>query len=192
MARSSVSLLPTSESAGLPVEAVRAGGSSEVAVAAGSAGGWSEVAVAATAAASVVDAEGIVRGRVEVRLFADGDFCAVEWDEVNLNKSSRMFRDASQPVRSNKPTPTVCVIRILIVIPPTTPEFKRHPATRSQSSHYASGRSAIPRSINARPVQATNSHRGWLQSHEVNGAARPLSQAVHIPISFVRVAKGQY
>jgi hypothetical protein len=46
-----------------------------------------------------------------------------------------MFRDDSQPVRSNKPTPTVCVIRILNVIPPTTPEFKLHPATRSQSSH---------------------------------------------------------
>jgi hypothetical protein len=46
-----------------------------------------------------------------------------------------MFRDASQPVRSNKPTPTVCVIRLLIVIPPTTPEFKLHPATRSPSSH---------------------------------------------------------
>ena len=84
MARSSVSLLPTSESAGLPVEAVRVGGSSEVVVAAGSAGGTSEVAVAAgstggssevavtaTAAASVVDAGGVVRGRVEVTLFAD-------------------------------------------------------------------------------------------------------------------------
>ena len=69
-ARSSVSLLPTSESAGLPVAAGRAGGSSEVAVAAGSAGGSSEVAVAATAAASVVDAGGVVRGRVEVTLFA--------------------------------------------------------------------------------------------------------------------------
>ena len=41
------------------------------AVAAGSAGGSSEVAVAATAAASVVDAGGVVRGRVEVTLFAD-------------------------------------------------------------------------------------------------------------------------
>jgi hypothetical protein len=30
-----------------------------------------------------------------------------------------MFRDASQPVRSNKPTQTVCVIRLL-VIPPTS------------------------------------------------------------------------
>ena len=70
MARSSVSLLPTSESAGLPVAAGRAGGSSEVAVAAGRAGGSSEVAATATAAASVVDAGGVVRGRVEVTLFA--------------------------------------------------------------------------------------------------------------------------
>jgi hypothetical protein len=53
-----------------------------------------------------------------------------------------MFRDASQPVRSNKPTPTVCVIRLLIVIPPTNPEFKLHPATRSQSSSGATFASA--------------------------------------------------
>ena len=72
MARNSVSLLPTSESAGLPAAAGRAGGSSEeVAVTAGRAGGSSEVAIAATAAASVVDAGGVVRGRVEVALFAD-------------------------------------------------------------------------------------------------------------------------
>jgi len=71
MARSSVSLLPTSESAGLPVEAVRVGGSSEVALAAGNTGGSSGVAVGATAAASVLDAGGVVRGLVEVTLFAD-------------------------------------------------------------------------------------------------------------------------
>jgi hypothetical protein len=71
MARSSVSLLPTSESAGLPVAAGRAGGSSEGAVAAGRARGSSEVAVAATAAASVVDAGGVMLGRVEAALFAD-------------------------------------------------------------------------------------------------------------------------
>jgi hypothetical protein len=116
MVRSSVSLFPASESAGPPVPAGRADGSSEV-------------AVAATAAESMVDAGGVVRGRVEATLFADRDFCGVGWDEVNLNKSSRMFRDVSQPVRSNKPTPTVCVIRLLIVIPPTTrkkhvPRFK--------------------------------------------------------------------
>ena len=70
MARSSVSLLPLSENAGVSAGAGRAGGSAKVAVAAGSAGGSSEVAVAATAAASVVDAGGVVRGRVEVTLFA--------------------------------------------------------------------------------------------------------------------------
>ena len=53
-----------------------------------------------------------------------------------------MFRDASQPVRSNKPIPAVCVIRLLIVIPPTIPEFKLHPATRSQSSSGATFASA--------------------------------------------------
>jgi len=78
MARSSVSLLPTSKSAELPVEAACVEGSSEVAVAAERTGGSPEVAVAATAAASVVDAGGVVRGRVEVRFFADRDFSAVE------------------------------------------------------------------------------------------------------------------
>jgi hypothetical protein len=74
----------------------------------------------------VVDTGDVVRGRAGVTLFADWDFCAVDWDEVNFKKSSRMFRDASQPVRSNKPTPTVCVIRLLIVIPPTTTETRQH------------------------------------------------------------------
>jgi hypothetical protein len=121
--------LPTSESAGLPVAAGRAGGSSEVAVAAGSAGCSAEVAVAATVAASVVDAGGVVLGRVEATLFAGWDFCAAGRDEVNLNKSSRRFRDASQPVRRKKPIPTVCVIRLLIDIPPTaqSSSFIRRP-----------------------------------------------------------------
>ena len=71
-ARSSISLLPISESAGLPAAAERAGSSSEeVAVTAGRAGGSSEMAAAATAAASVADAGGVVRGRVETTLFAD-------------------------------------------------------------------------------------------------------------------------
>src|SRR5215217_1833652 len=47
-----------------------------------------------------------------------------------------MFPAPSQPVRSNKPTPMVCVIRLLIVIA-YHPEFKLHPATRSQSSSGA-------------------------------------------------------
>jgi hypothetical protein len=48
-----------------------AAGSSEIAVAPGSAGIWSEVAGAAITAASGVDAGGVVRGRVEITLFAD-------------------------------------------------------------------------------------------------------------------------
>jgi hypothetical protein len=66
----------------------------------------------------------------------------VDWDDVNLAKSSRMFRDASQPVRSNKPTQTVRVIKLLIAISPTTPEFKLHPPTPSQSSSGATFASA--------------------------------------------------
>ena len=128
MARNSVSLLPRSDSAGLLVAVAGAAGSSETAVAAGSSGISSEVAGEAIAAASVVDAAGVARGRVEGKLFADGDFCAVGWEEVNLNKSSRMFRDASQPGRSNKPTPTVCVTRLLIIIPPSTLEARQHKA----------------------------------------------------------------
>ena len=108
MARSSVSLLPTSESAGLPVAGGRAGGLSET------------VAGVATGASGEVDAVGAVRGRVvEATFFAGCDRCAVGWDEVNREKSSRIFRAASQPDKSNKPTPTLCLTRFLIVIPPT-------------------------------------------------------------------------
>src|ERR1044071_8251684 len=39
-----------------------------------------------------------------------------------------MFRDVSQPAKSNKPTPTVCVIRFLLVMPPTFPEARQHKA----------------------------------------------------------------
>lgn len=107
MARNSVSLLPASESAGPPVAAGGAGGSSETA------------AGAAAGASGEVDAGGVVRGRVaEATLFA-GAFCAVGWDEVSREKSSRMFLAASQPDKSNKPTTTVCLTKLLIVIPPT-------------------------------------------------------------------------
>ena len=108
MARSSVSLLPASESAAPPVAAGRAGGSFEAA------------AGAATDASGEIDAVGVVRGRfVEATFLAGCDFCAVGWDEVNREKSSRMFRAASQPDRSNKPTPMLFLTRFLIVIPPT-------------------------------------------------------------------------
>jgi hypothetical protein len=63
---------------------------------------------------------GAARGRVvEATLLAGRAFCAVGWDEVNRAKSSRMFRAASQPDKSNKPIATVCLTRLLIVIPPT-------------------------------------------------------------------------
>ena len=107
MARSSVSLLPASESAGPPV-AGRAGGSSET------------VAGLATGASGEVDALGVVRGRVvEATLLAGCAFCAVGWDEVSREKSSRMLLAASQPDKSNKPITTVCLTWLLIVIPPT-------------------------------------------------------------------------
>jgi hypothetical protein len=90
------------------VEAGRTGGSSETA------------AGAATGASGEVDAEDVVRGRVvEATFFAGCDLCVVGWDEVSREKSSRMFRAASHPDKSNKLTPTVDLIRLLIVIPPT-------------------------------------------------------------------------
>jgi len=89
----------------------------------GRAGGSSEaVAGAATCASGEVDAAVGGRGRVAdwlAALFAGWARCAVGWDEVNRAKSSRMVRAVSQPDRSNKPTPTVSLTRLLIVIPPT-------------------------------------------------------------------------
>lgn len=75
---------------------------------------------ASTGASVDVDAGGVARGRVvEATLLAGCTFRAVGWAEVNRAKSSRMFRAASQPDKSNKPTPTVCLTRLLIVIPLT-------------------------------------------------------------------------
>jgi hypothetical protein len=90
-------------------------------VAAGRAGGSSEtVAGAATGASGAVDAGDVVRGRVVAATFFAGcDLCVVGWDKVSREKSSRMFRAASHPDKSNKPTPTVCLIRLLNFIPPT-------------------------------------------------------------------------
>jgi hypothetical protein len=70
-------------------------------------------------ASGEVDAGGVARGRVEATFFAGCNLCVVGWDEVSREKSSRMFRAASHPDKSNKPTATVCLIRLLIVIPPT-------------------------------------------------------------------------
>lgn len=90
------------------MEAGRAGGSSET------------TGVAATGASGELDAGDVVRGRVvEATFFAGCDLCVVGWDEVSREKSSRMFRAASHPDKSSKPTPTVCLIRLLNIIPPT-------------------------------------------------------------------------
>lgn len=75
--------------------------------------------MAATGASVNVGAGGVVRGRVDAAFLAGCDRCVEGCDEVNREKSSRMLLAVSHPDKSNKPTPTVCVIRILIVIPPT-------------------------------------------------------------------------
>src|SRR5689334_20522353 len=110
MARSSISLFPASDSAGLLVAAERPAGSSDAAVAAGKTTGSFEGGGGTTGARSAADADGVARGRVEVD-FAGWVFGAAGWDAVNLRKSSRMFRGASQAVKSNKPIPTVRVNR---------------------------------------------------------------------------------
>ena len=76
MARSSVSLLPLSENAGVPAGAGRAGNTTDAAVAVGNISGSSEGGGGTTAATSVVDASGVARGCVELD-FAGLDFCAV-------------------------------------------------------------------------------------------------------------------
>ena len=115
MARSSFSLLPASEIAGA-LDGAGAGGSSEAAAAAAT--GTSGTGISGEV--DVVVAAGAERGRVDcvATLRAGCAFC-VGWDEVNRAKSSRMFRAASQPDKSNNPTPTVCLTSLLILIPPT-------------------------------------------------------------------------
>jgi hypothetical protein len=61
---------------------------------------------------------GALRGRAVGTVLA-GACAAVDCEEVSRAKSSRMFRAASQPDKSNKPIATVCLTRLLIVIPPT-------------------------------------------------------------------------
>jgi hypothetical protein len=88
-----------------------------------------------------------------------------------------MFRDASQPVRSNKPTPTVCVIRRLIVIPPTIPEFKLHPAIRSQSSNAPL--SQVPGNLMLHgEVRHSGERSGKLGSQPMATGCSPLSAFV--------------
>jgi hypothetical protein len=73
----------------------------------------------ATGASGEVDVVGAVRGRVVEATLLAGCAFAVGCDEVSREKSSRMFRAASQPDKSNKPTPMLFLTRFLIVIPPT-------------------------------------------------------------------------
>ncbi len=103
MARSSVSLLPASVS-GPPVVAGRAGGLSET------------VAGTASGASGDGDAVDAVRGRVvEATLLGGCDLCAAGWDEANREKSSRIFRAASQPDKSNKPTAMLFLTRLIVI-----------------------------------------------------------------------------
>jgi len=73
-------------------------------------------------------ATGVLRGR-------EGDCPAVLLDAlaaggcdvVTRAKSSRMLRAASQPDRSNSATTTVCLIRLLIVIPAYRKILQKNP-----------------------------------------------------------------
>ncbi len=71
--------------------------------------------------AGEVDAGGVIgagagglRGRGGAAFACDA---VAGWAEVSRVKSSRMFRAASQPDKSNSPIATVCLARLLIVIP---------------------------------------------------------------------------
>jgi hypothetical protein len=67
---------------------------------------------------AVVAAEAVLRERVAGVTAALFRICAdVGCDDITREKSSPMFRAAWQPDISSNPTPTVCVIRPLIVIP---------------------------------------------------------------------------
>ena len=64
------------------------------------------------------EAEAVLRERVAGVTAALFRICAdVGCDDITREKSSPMFRVAWQPDISSNPTPTVCVIRPLIVIP---------------------------------------------------------------------------
>jgi hypothetical protein len=67
---------------------------------------------------AIVAAEAVLRERVAGVTAALFRICAdVGCDDITREKSSPMFRAAWQPDISSNPTPTVCVIRPLIVIP---------------------------------------------------------------------------
>jgi hypothetical protein len=111
-ARSSVSVLPVRETCG-PLDAAEAGLPS-AGVAAADAWTGADVLPRTVAAGCDLDAAegpGLVAGAVRR---------ACEEAGVGLvrpNRSSRADRATSHPDKSNSPTPTVCVIRLLIFIP---------------------------------------------------------------------------
>lgn len=76
-----------------------------------------------------VDAWGVVlRGRVADTVLGAGEaWAAVGCEEVSRAKSSRMFRAASQPDKSNSPIATMCLTRLLIVIPAYPNDPSRRP-----------------------------------------------------------------
>ena len=131
MARSSISLLPTRDSAGLPVATGRgrAGGWGDAAVAAGRADGSSEVAVAATAASSVADAGGVVRGRVETRSLQT-EVSALLTGTRSLLTSPRACFVTPRNRSGATSRPKRSVIRLLIVMSPTTPRIQERAGPR--------------------------------------------------------------
>ena len=60
---------------------------------------------------------GALRGRAAGTGLASAACAAAGCAAVNRAKSLRMFRAASQPDKSNSPIATVCLTRLLIVIP---------------------------------------------------------------------------
>jgi hypothetical protein len=80
---------------------------------------WVEAVVAAVEpVVAAGDAEAVLRERVAGVTAALFRICAdVGCDDITREKSSPMFRVAWQPDISSNPTPMVCVIRPLIVIP---------------------------------------------------------------------------
>jgi hypothetical protein len=70
---------------------------------------------------------GALRGRVFTVLGEDEACAAVGCEEVSRAKSSRMFRAASQPDKSNSPIATMCLTRLLIVIPAYPNDLSRRP-----------------------------------------------------------------
>ena len=86
-----------------------------------------------------------------------------------------MFRDASQPVRSNNPTPTACVIRLLFIIPPTSPELSFYKKrARAGSGHADSGVGHRGRSQGVQPPACPVGSGQYLCTDAGSARARPL------------------